>query len=61
MAPSQRSYSASQVVTLRADIAGLFECLPEDKSSVSAAEVNSASTKSRAQLIFHHHSLIVAE
>lgn len=46
---------------VRADIAGLFECLPEDKLSVSTAEVNSASTKSRAQLIFHHHSLTVAE
>lgn len=40
----------------RADISGLFECLPEAKSSISTAEVSSVCSKSRAQLISHHRS-----
>lgn len=40
----------------RTDISGLFECLPEAKWSVSTAEVDSACSKSRAQLISRHRA-----
>lgn len=45
---------------MRADVSGLFECLPEAKSSVSTADVCSARSKV-GQLISHLHSALEAE